>query len=62
MQRRRFRIVTFSLLFIGLGIMMGSLFAKLETTKTLLLGLTGFFYLAAAINIVIYKSKRKVNE
>ena len=62
MHKTRFRIITFGLLFVGLGIMIGSLFAKLETTKTLLLGLTGFFYLGAAINIVVYKSKRKVHE
>jgi hypothetical protein len=60
MRKRNFRIVTFSLLFAGLGVMIGSLFAKVESTKTILLGLTGTFYLAAAINIVVYKSKPKL--
>ena len=59
MKRRNFRILTFSLLFAGLAIMMCSLFAKLETTKTLLLSSTAVFYLGAAINIVVYKARPK---
>lgn len=59
MRKRKFRIVTFSLLFAGLGIMIGSLFAKSERTETILLGLTAVLYLTAAINIVIYKSRPK---
>ena len=59
MSKRNFRIVTFSLLFAGLGVMVASMWAKEESTKTILLSLTGGFYLAAAIQIIIYKMKPK---
>lgn len=60
MSRKYFRIVTFSLLFAGLAIMIGSIFVNGQTTKTIMLGLTAMFYLAAGIQIVIYKGKPKV--
>ena len=59
MSKKYFRIVTFSLLFAGLAIMLGSLLVRSETTKTIMLGATATFYLAAGIQIVIYKSKPK---
>jgi hypothetical protein len=59
MSKRNFRIVTFSLLFAGLGLMVASLLAREESTKTLLLSLTGMLYLAAAIQIIIYRKKPK---
>jgi len=51
--------VTFSLLFAGLGIMITSLFVNNESTKTILLALTGTLYMAAALQIVIYKKRPK---
>jgi hypothetical protein len=54
-NRTKFRIIAFSLLGAGLVSMLVSLYVEGETTKHLLLGLTGLFYLAAAIQIVIYK-------
>lgn len=45
------------MLFAGLGCMIASLFARSESTKTILLGLTGLFYIAAGIQIVIYKKR-----
>ena len=57
MGKKNFRIVTFSLLFAGLGLMIVSLLVRDETTKTILLGLTGLFYIAAGIQIVIYKKR-----
>jgi hypothetical protein len=59
MSKRNFRIVTFSLLFAGLGLMVASMWAREESTKTLLLSLTGMLYLAAAIQIIIYRKKPK---
>jgi hypothetical protein len=59
MSKRNFRIVTFSLLFAGLGVMVAAMCAKEESTKTILLSLTGGFYLAAAIQIIIYRKKPK---
>ena len=59
MNRRNFRIVTFSLLFAGLGMMIASLLVRSESTKTILLGLTAAFYIAAALQIVIYKNRPK---
>ena len=52
-------MVTFSLLFAGLGVMVAAMLAKEEGTKTLLLSLTGMLYLAAAIQIIIYRKKPK---
>lgn len=59
MTKRNFRIVTFSLLFSGLGLMIASLFVNNETTKMILLALTATFYMAAALQIVIYKKRPK---
>ncbi len=59
MTKRNFRIVTFSLLFGGLGIMIASLLVKKESTKMILLGLTAAFYIAAALQIVVYKNRPK---
>ena len=55
MNRKKFRIITFSLLGAGLASMIVSLAMENERTKELLLGLTGLLYLTAAIQIVIYK-------
>lgn len=55
MKRKKFRIIVFSLLGVGLASMILSMNMKEESTKDLLLGLTGLLYLAAAIQIVIYK-------
>jgi hypothetical protein len=54
-KRRKFRIIVFSLLGAGLAVMIASMYMRKESTKELLLGLTGLLYLAAAIQIVIYK-------
>jgi hypothetical protein len=59
MQKRNFRIVVFSLLFAGLAVMISSLVVKNESTKTILLSITGVFYLAAAVQIIIYRMKPK---
>jgi hypothetical protein len=59
MSKQNFRIVTFSLLFAGLGVMVASMLVTAEGTKTILLSLTGAFYLAAAIQIIIYRRKPK---
>jgi archaellum biogenesis protein FlaJ (TadC family) len=59
MSKRNFKIVTFSLLFAGLGFMIASLLVRLESTKTILLGITATFYVAAALQIVIYKNRPK---
>jgi|GEM_PF-3239557 len=59
MTKKNFRLVTFSLLFAGLAIMIASLFVNNESTKTILLGLTATFYMAAALQIVIYKKRPK---
>jgi hypothetical protein len=59
MGKKNFRIVTFSLLFAGLGAMIVSLLVRKESTKTILLGLTAMFYVAAALQIVIYKNRPK---
>jgi hypothetical protein len=57
MSKRKFRIVTFSLLFAGLGVMVASMYAKEERTQTILLSVTGAFYLAAAVQIIIYRRR-----
>jgi hypothetical protein len=57
MSKRNFRIVTFSLLFAGLGCMLASLLFSQESTKRIFLGLTAVFYVAAALQIVIYKNR-----
>jgi len=57
MSKRNFRIVTFSLLFAGLGIMVASMWAREEGTKTILLSVTGVLYLAAALLIIVYRKK-----
>jgi hypothetical protein len=59
MSKRNFRIVVFSLLFAGLGMMVASMWVKEEGTKTILLSLTGAFYLGAAVQIFIYRKKPK---
>ena len=59
MSKKNFRIVVFSLLFAGLAAMIASLVVKNESTKTILLSITGVFYLGAAIQIVIYRMKPK---
>jgi phosphate starvation-inducible membrane PsiE len=51
--------VTFSLLFAGLGSMIASLFVDNESTKMILLWVTAILYLAAALQIVVYKKKPK---
>ena len=61
MRKTSYRIITFSLLFAGLGIMIGSMYAKDEKTKTIMLSLTGLFYLAAAVQIFVYRKKEKDN-
>jgi len=60
MGRKRFRIVTFSLLFAGLGTLIASMLVGAEASRRILLSLTGVFYLAAAIQIIIYRSKPKL--
>jgi uncharacterized membrane protein len=57
MSKRNFRIVTFGLLFLGLGVMVASMWAKQESTKTILLSVTGVLYLAAALLIIVYRKK-----
>ncbi len=59
MSKLNFRIVTFSLLFAGLAVMVASMLVTAETTKTILLSLTGGFYLAAAIQIIVYRRRPK---
>ncbi|HVS95591.1 MAG TPA: hypothetical protein VHE54_03865 [Puia sp.] len=55
MKRKKFRIIVFSLLGAGLAAMIVSVNVTEERTKELLLGATGLLYLAAAVQIVIYK-------
>jgi uncharacterized membrane protein len=57
MTKIKFRTVTFSLLFAGLGVMVASMWAKQESTKTILLSVTGVLYLAAALLIIVYRKK-----
>jgi len=57
MTKTTFRIVTFGLLFLGLGIMVASMWAREEGTKTILLSVTGVLYLAAALLIIVYRKK-----
>jgi hypothetical protein len=57
MTKTTFRTVTFSLLFLGLGLMVASMWAKEEGTKTILLSATGVLYLAAALLIIIYRRR-----
>jgi hypothetical protein len=57
MTKTKFRTVTFSLLFLGLGVMVASMWAKEEGTKTILLSVTGVLYLAAALLIITYKKR-----
>ena len=59
MSKKNFRLVTFSLLFAGLGCMIVSLLVRNDSTKMILLGLTATFYIAAALQIVIYKKRPK---
>lgn len=59
MSKKNFRLVTFSLLFAGLGCMIASLFTDQESTKKILLSLTAALYIAAALQIVIYKNRPK---
>ena len=59
MQKRNFRLVTFSLLFAGLGLMIVAILVGEGQTRTILLSCTGAFYLAAAVQIVIYRMKPK---
>lgn len=59
MGKRNFRIVTFSLLFAGLVAMIVSLLVRQESTKRILLSVTAAFYIAAALQIVIYKNRPK---
>jgi hypothetical protein len=59
MSKLNFRIVTFSLLFAGLAVMVASMLVAAESTKTILLSVTGGFYLAAAIQIIIYRRRPK---
>jgi hypothetical protein len=57
MTKTKFRTVTFSLLFLGLGVMVASMWAREESVKTILLCVTGAFYLAAALLIIIYRRR-----
>jgi hypothetical protein len=57
MTKTTFRTVTFSLLFLGLGVMVASMWAKEERTKTILLSVTGVLYLAAALLIIVYRKR-----
>jgi hypothetical protein len=41
--------------------MIGSMYAKEERTKTIMLSLTGLFYLAAAVQIFVFRKKEKDN-
>ena len=59
MSKKNFRLVTFSLLFAGLGCMIVSLLVRKDSTKMILLGLTATLYIAAALQIVIYKKRPK---
>jgi hypothetical protein len=57
MTKTTFRTVTFSLLFLGLGLMVASMWARAESVKTILLSATGVLYLAAALLIVVYRRR-----
>ena len=59
MRRKNFRIVVFSLLGAGLITMILSLLVADEGRKKVLLMITGGFYLAAAVQIVVYRMKPK---
>jgi hypothetical protein len=60
MSKRNFRIVVFSLLGAGLVFLVLGAVADNGQTRKILLSLTGTFYLAAAIQIVIYRTKPKL--
>ena len=60
MSKRNFRVVVFSLLAAGLLLMVMSIVVGEGGTRTILLSLTGAFYLAAAIQIVIYRTRPKL--
>ncbi|HXB95043.1 MAG TPA: hypothetical protein VNU70_07785 [Puia sp.] len=59
MRKKNFRIVVFSLLGAGLITMILSLLVEDENRKKVLLMITGGFYLAAAVQIVVYRMKPK---
>jgi hypothetical protein len=60
MSKRNFRIVVFSLLGAGLVFLVLGAVVDNGQTRTLLLSFTGVFYLAAAIQIVLYRTKPKL--
>ena len=60
MQRTRFRIIVFCLLGAGLVVMIVSMFAVDAKTRDLLLSLTGGMYLAAAIQIVVFRTRPRL--
>jgi len=60
MSKRNFRIVVFSLLGAGLVLMVIGATVGSGSTRTILLSLTGTFYLAAAIQIVLYRTRPKL--
>jgi len=60
MSKRNFRIVVFSLLGAGLVFMVLGAVVGNGATRTILLSLTGTFYLAAAIQIVVYRTRPKL--
>jgi hypothetical protein len=60
MSKRNFRIVVFCLLGAGLVTMVIGATVDGGQARTILLSLTGAFYLAAAIQIVVYRMKPKM--
>jgi hypothetical protein len=60
MSKRNFRVVVFSLLAAGLVLMAMGVIVGEGRTQTILLSLTGAFYLAAAIQIAIYRTRPKL--
>lgn len=59
MSRTNFRILVFSLLGAGLITMIISIGMADEGRKKVLLIMTGGFYLAAAVQIVVYRTRPK---
>lgn len=59
MRRTNFRILVFSLLGAGLITMIISIATADEGRKKVLLMMTGAFYLAAAVQIVVYRTRPK---
>lgn len=59
MRRKNFRILVLSLLAAGLITMIISIMVEDEGRKKVLLIMTGGFYLAAAVQIVVYRMKPK---